>query len=436
MIQHRIYNNKIFKNILWLLFDKIFILLLQFVVGVKIANHYGSDLYGIYAYAVAIISFSPVILELVNPRVIKMYYNDYDFEIIVSTVTFIKTVLAFFIFLLCIVACIFLDLEKSTMFFLITLSLNNIFLTTTYGIENYFEFKLETKYTVISNNIVKLFSYIIQYIFIISSFSIVFIPIVRCVGSFLRIFILRNYYSKKTEDYKISSIKNRINFHILKKIIVESRMLWLSVISFVIYSQIDSVMIGNILGKNEVGIYAIGMQLMTISSILILPFTNSVFPKLLVLYKNNLDEFENYYIKYSSMITYIYLLLIILSNIVVTNVFDYVFSKEYNQAIGVYFWLSISVFIKAHYSLRSSYLTIVNSTQIMLYGTIIGAFSNIILNFILIPRIGIIGAAISTIISPLIDIIVSGLLTPEGRKQLCLNLYSFNFIQFLIPNKT
>ena len=34
--------SKIIKNIKWLFFDKVFILILQFFIGVKIANYYGS----------------------------------------------------------------------------------------------------------------------------------------------------------------------------------------------------------------------------------------------------------------------------------------------------------------------------------------------------------------------------------------------------------
>ena len=37
------------NNIMWLIFDKIFILILQFVVGVKIANHFGSYQYVKYS---------------------------------------------------------------------------------------------------------------------------------------------------------------------------------------------------------------------------------------------------------------------------------------------------------------------------------------------------------------------------------------------------
>ena len=38
-------GGKITKNIAWLMFDQVFILLLQFLVGIKIANYYGAELF-------------------------------------------------------------------------------------------------------------------------------------------------------------------------------------------------------------------------------------------------------------------------------------------------------------------------------------------------------------------------------------------------------
>ena len=66
----KIINNKIVKNIGWLVVDKFLILFLQFFVGIKIANYYGGEIFGEYSYAMAIVAFSPIFLEIMNPRVI------------------------------------------------------------------------------------------------------------------------------------------------------------------------------------------------------------------------------------------------------------------------------------------------------------------------------------------------------------------------------
>lgn len=78
--------NKILKNISWLLFDKIFILILQFFIGVKVANYYGSESFGIYNYAVTIVTFSNIFFELFNNscsynKMFWKYYKNNGFKV-------------------------------------------------------------------------------------------------------------------------------------------------------------------------------------------------------------------------------------------------------------------------------------------------------------------------------------------------------------------
>lgn len=144
--------NKILKNISWLLFDKIFILILQFLVGVKIANHYGSMEYGKYSYAMSIIAFSPMLIEIINTRVVKTYFYKYKFNIIVSAVSTFKNTISILILIIVIFSKIFFQLNNELYLLLIFLSLDNVFISSTIGIENYFEYKINSKYIVISNN--------------------------------------------------------------------------------------------------------------------------------------------------------------------------------------------------------------------------------------------------------------------------------------------
>ena len=47
---------RILANTGWMLFDKVFILILNLVVTVRIANYYGTLGYGMYQYAVSIVA--------------------------------------------------------------------------------------------------------------------------------------------------------------------------------------------------------------------------------------------------------------------------------------------------------------------------------------------------------------------------------------------
>ena len=91
------YMSRILKNIYWLLFDKVFILILQFFIGVKIANHYGSEFFGMYNYAMSIVAFSSILFELLNDRVIKKFFHEHKFTNIVYNVNIFRNFMAFLI---------------------------------------------------------------------------------------------------------------------------------------------------------------------------------------------------------------------------------------------------------------------------------------------------------------------------------------------------
>ena len=96
-------SNKVLKNICWLSFDKVFILILQFLIGVKIANYYGSESFGMYNYAMSIVAFSSILFELLNDRVIKKFFQEYKFNIIVYNVNIFRNFMALLILIFTII---------------------------------------------------------------------------------------------------------------------------------------------------------------------------------------------------------------------------------------------------------------------------------------------------------------------------------------------
>lgn len=414
-------SNKMVDNIGWLVIDKFLILFLQFFVGVKIANYYGGEIYGEYSYAMAIVAFSPIFLEIMNPRVIKEFYDDF-FNKTVSVVTTFRNILAIVIFLLTILTYPMFKERILFYFMLILLTFDNVLLTMTMGIENYFEYRLLSKNVVISNNIVKVSSYILQYIGIIIGYSILIIPIIRVFGSFLRVLILKRFYYKIFKE----KVKFMLDKDLIMKILSLSKYLWLSFVSYIVATQIDKIMLGEILGVKEIGIYTIAIQLISVLSILIAPFQTSLYPKLLELFKKNSQEYDKNYKKYTTIITYIYIFGIILSIIVIKLLFNKIFSEEYEKAINIYIYLSIGVFFKANAFLRSSHITLTKNTKVILMSEVIAMGFNILLNIILIKKIGVNGAAIATSLTQFISLWGVDLFSKDGRKIIKYQLSGFN----------
>ena len=132
---------KIINNIGWFIFDRIIILLLQFFVGVKIANYYGATLFGQYSYAMSLVTFSNIFFELINSRVLKKYYTKNNFNILVFNTNFFKNSIAIILFFIPIVGRFFYKIDDTLFCLLLLLCLDNVLMTATSGIENFFEYK-------------------------------------------------------------------------------------------------------------------------------------------------------------------------------------------------------------------------------------------------------------------------------------------------------
>lgn len=419
--------NKIIKNIGWLIFDKIFILILQFFIGVKIANYYGSEQYGIYNYIIAIVSFSSIFFELINGRVIKTYYTEENYHNIIYNVTFFRNVIAIMIFIFALLTKFIINIDKFSYFVLVLLTLNMILSTSTIGIENYFEYKLESKKMVVSNNIVIVVSYILQYIGMLLGYSMILLPLVSCIGTLIKITILKYLYKKKYGTKKENKIDKKIIYGMIK----DSFYLWASFVAFLIYVQIDKIMIGTMLGKKEVGIYAIGVQLSTILAIILGPIQTSIFPKMISLYKENYEKYYNFYLKINYYITQIYVWGSIASIFVLRYMFKYVFSEEYNDAVVVYAILTIGILMKANGALQTSHMTIKEITKKSFYKTTVGLFINVILNYVLIKKYGIVGSAFASSITHIFTLFIIDFFIKEYREQAFIQLKSFNpFLYF------
>lgn len=416
-------NNKILNNIIWLIFDKIFILILQFAVGVKIANYYGSEIYGEYSYIIAILSFSAIFFELLNNRVIKKFYTDDNYENVVYNVTLFRNIISILLFLIALSTKLYMNIELNFYLILVFLTMDNIFVTMTTGIENFYEYKLDVKKIVISNNIVKIVSYTLQYIGILLNYSIIMIPIVRCIGSIIRVFILKYTYDK---TYKRKNIEIKLDKNLIIKMIKSSFYLWGSYIAFLVYTQIDKIMLGSMLGVKDVGIYNIALQLSTISMIVVGPIQTILFSKMIKLYNENYEKYMNYYFKANFILTQIYIYGILASIVVVKFAFPYVFSKEYTGAVVVYNILTISVLMKANGAFQTGHMALKDITKKSFYKTVGGVIINAILNYILIRKYGIVGAAWATSITQVFTLLIIDFFIKEYREQAWIQLKSFN----------
>lgn len=419
------YLKKIIGNIGWMLFDKIFILVLNLVVTVQIANYYGTLGYGTYQYAVSVVALFEILVTFVDARVVKKKYSSNSAEDLVwnaSITRMLFSVLSLIVGLIYLLLC---GESKEYNFIFVILLMNAVIVNLRFGMQNRYEYLLKSRKIIIASNIALVIGGALQLLATSMHLSIQAIAVITAFSSLLSLMIA--YAQYKREFGKL--IQGRYNKSLVSSLILESIPLAVAASCAIIYSRCDSIMIGNILSKEDVGIYAIAIKLIMVVQIGIAPIRESVYPKMIELYHTNRKLYEKRYIQITAVLTWVYIIGVLLSFVVFPYAFRFL-NSDYADAFPVYQLYVIGTFFMYNAGLRAGHYTLINRGKVLMYSQIISVMMNIALNFVLIRNMGLYGAAISTSITQGVSLLISNLFFgKEGRKVFIWQLKSFYFIK-------
>jgi O-antigen/teichoic acid export membrane protein len=235
--------------------------------------------------------------------------------------------------------------------------------------------------------------------------------IVAVIISILPEFFLILYLSKKTVKPKFE-----IDFRIWKYLFQESWPLALTAVSIMTFHRIDQLMLFQMKGDEAVGYYSAAVGLSEIFAIFPSAFMTSVFPLMSQYFKTSEQSLVRAY-----TLSFKYMLMLIIPIAVGTSLlakpiialfYGAIFAPSV-PVLSILIWSEIFVFYGViHYEVLIS----TNKQKIYLLFCSTGAVTNVILNFVLIPRYGIVGASIATLISYILSSgIIMGHFVPVAR---------------------
>ena len=196
-----------------------------------------------------------------------------------------------------------------------------------------------------------------------------------------------------------------------------------------IIKWVDVFMIGIFRNASEVGIYNVALPTANLLVIVPTALMALFMPIITELYsKNKLKDVEELSKITSKWIFFLNLPIFLLMLLFSKQILSIAFGLEYQ--IG-YFALSILTFGYMAHSLSHTYssiLSMIKKTKFIMYVIIITTLITIILNYILIPKIGILGGAISTTISLFLAFLLYALITYKLTKIQPLKLNYFKAI--------
>lgn len=429
-IEHRPGLVKILDNIGWLFFDKVLRMGVGLLVGVWVARYLGPENFGLMNYAIAFTSLFGVIATLgLNEIMVRDFIIlPKNANTILGTGFFLRLLGGLIAFLFIISTISFLRPNDTLAKTIVAIFGFTLIIQSSDVIKYWFESQIQSKFVVWVENGVFLVIAVVKVCMILlhaSLLGFVFVGFFEVLLVSLLLILL--YYKKigRLTDWRPSYLK-------AKKLLHDSWPLVFSGLAVALFMKIDQIMLGQIMGDHEVGIYSAAARISEVWYFIPMIITSTLFPTILNSKNQSIILFYRRFSDLFRLLTLISLMFAIFISLYGNIVVNILYGVEYSSASRVlilHIWGGIFVSLGLA---QGKYWIAQNLQKIQLFITVISAIMNIILNFILIPDFGAKGAALATVITLSVGTIVTPYLFKEARKIATITLLSM----FLIPWKT
>ena len=387
------------KNISWLFFERILRITVGLFVSVWVAKYLGPKQFGFFSYTLSFVGLfafiatishnSIVVRELVkNPN-----YNDE----IVSTAFWLRIMGAMLGILITLAVSINLTSNDRFINILILIIASSTIFQSFNVVDDYFQSKVMNKFVVITNVISLFLSSVIKIILILNDAPLIAFVWVVFFDNFILASGFIYFYIKLNSKFKIKNLKFKSKTAIL--LLKDSWPLMISSAAIMIHIKVDQVIIKEILGLEAVGQYAAAAKVSEAWYFIPSVLTASFFPAIINAKKNNEDLYNSRLQKLYDIMVWIAIAIaipmIFLSDWLIEILYGYQYSEAGN-VLMIHIWAGVFVSLGLA---SNSWLICEKLQKFLMVNTFIATITNIGLNYILIPKFGIVGAAWATIIS-------------------------------------
>ena len=396
-IEHQPHLIKILSNIGWLFLDKALRLVVGLLVGIWLARYLGPKQFGQFNYAIAFVSLFGAIATLgLNSIVVRDIVREPDSAPLTLGTAFALQLLSSIIAVVLIVCTIsWLRPEDNLSKTMVAIIGFGLVLKTSEVIKYWFESQVQSKYVVWVENVVFLLIATVKIVMILRQAPLIAFVWLVLVEAVLVAFALFAVYIKQGGRLMQWSVQAQRAMSLLK----DSWPLILSGIVIMIYMRVDQIMLGEIVGNEAVGIYSAALRISEIWYMIPMVIVASVFPAI-----SKSKNVSN--TKYIYQLQRLYDLMVacgitiaILITIASPWIIRILFGEEYVEAsaiLAIHVWTLIFVFL----GVASGKWYLLENLQIhAFYRAASGGVVNILLNLLLIPHFGGMGAACATLAS-------------------------------------
>ena len=387
---------KYFANTSWILGERILRMGVSLFVGIYVARYLGPERFGLLSYASSFVGIFAALATFGLDEVVvrELVKTPEQREKILGTSFLLKLVGTLLMWAAILVAIPFTENDFQTNILIIIIAFGVLFQAFNV-IDLSFQADVKSKYVVHAQFVQLIISSIVKIILVFNEAPLIWFASVFFLDAI--VLALGLVFTYLHNSNKIFSWK--WSYETSKNLLHDSWPLIFAGIVVSVYMKIDQLMIKEMLGAKEVGLYAAAVKLSEAWYFIPMAIASSLYPAII---NARVFQKEVYYQKIQNLfdlMVWIAVSIALPTTFLSTLVVEFLYGKEYlgsSSVLIIHIWTGVFVFLGVA---SSKYLLAENFIKKTFYRTFIGALLNIIMNYYLIRIIGIEGAAISTLVS-------------------------------------
>ena len=395
-LKHHSGFRKYFANTSWLLGERALRIAVSLFVGIYVARYLGPERFGLLSYALSFVGIFVALATLGLDEVVvrELIKTPEQREKILGTSFLLKLVGTLLMWAAILVAIPLTENDLQTNILIIIIAFGTVFQAFNV-IDLNFQAKVKSKYVVHAQFVQLIISSIVKIILVVNEAPLIWFASVYSLDVIVLAMGLVFAYLYNGDN--IFSWK--WSFETSKYLLHDS---WPSIFAGIVvsvYMKIDQLMIKEMLGAKEVGLYAAAVKLSEAWYFIPMAIASSLFPAIINAKVYQKEVYYQRLQKLYDLMVWIAIAIALPTTFLSTLVVEFLYGKEYlgsSSVLIIHIWTAVFVFLGVA---SSKYLLAENFIKKTFYRTFIGALLNIIMNYYLIGIIGIQGAAISTLVS-------------------------------------
>lgn len=419
--------NKVIKNASWIIICRVIQALLALIISMITARYLGPSNYGLLNYIISIVAFVLPVMKLgITSILVQEFISEPEKE---GETLGTSLVLCFISAIVCIIGVnLFVRLsntgEQDTI--IVCALYSSILIFQVFEMINYwFQAKLLAKYS----SIVALIAYVIVSIYkiylLITQKNIYWFSVANTFD-YLIIAVGLLYIYKQKSTQKLCFNKEKA-----MKLLSTSKYYIISDLMVVIFAQTDRVMLKAMINNEATGYYSAAITCAGMSQFVFAAIIDSMRPTIFEKKKTSEEMYMLNLVRLFSIITYLSLAQSVVMTLLAPIIIQLLYGVQYLESVSalqIVVWYTTFSYLG---SARNIWILAEGKQKYLWKINLFGAFANVILNVLLIPFIGINGAALASLITQFLTNIVTGYIFSPIRGVNFFILQGFNPKQFI-----